>query len=109
MGDPRPHLQDYPTAYRRERLAMRLDGHELSRMLAAARARQPKATALLGAYVDDLLTELDARQGKGRADDFRERMDALRARHPSTPMPVPASPVAPPAPYQDPDEDSDAT
>lgn len=85
-----------------------IDGPRLSAILAAARARQPKAAALLGAYVDDLLEELDARQGKKPEVEFRARMDAFLARHPAKGLPVPTSPVAPPAPYQDPDEDSDA-
>ena len=85
-----------------------LDGKHLSAILAAARSRQPKAAELLGAYVDDLLEELESRRGTKPESDFRARMDAFLARHPAKPLPVPASPTPPPAPYQDPDDDTEA-
>ena len=80
---------------------IRLDGPALSRLLAATRARQPKAAQQLGAYVDDLLEELETRRGTKPESDFRARMDAFLARHPAKPLPVPASPNPPPAPYQE--------
>ncbi len=84
---------------------MTLDGPHLARLLAASRSG--KRLPELAAYVDALQADLESRCGTNRPDDFRARMDALKARHPSK-LPAPAAPTLPPPSHHDTDEDDDA-
>lgn len=79
---------------------------DLAGAIHLVRKGHPVARALLSEHVADFVAEGEARS---RPEiDFRSRLDSLLSRVGKKPLPLPVSPVAVPAPYQDPDAEEDA-
>lgn len=78
----------------------------LSVAIHRARHGDRASRELIAAHVDALVAETQAKQAP--ESDFKARMHALRERHWPPQLPRPVSSVAPPAPYQDPDDEETA-